>query len=299
MLTPRIEQADSDTICRRGFLLAGTGLLGAALLPGSALAQAEQVGLRTLSYNVLACKGYPETEPNRARLVQARPQMVQRMALELGLYAPDIVTFQESPSEETVAAIAGAMGRHYTYFPGGFPGAVISRFKILESQNCPLVQGPRPRDLFSRHWGRAVLDISGSRLTLYSAHLHPSDAAVRAREVTEALATMAADIAADGPLLFQGDLNHEPEGPEYPRWQAAGLVDAFVAGEGSTSFTIPSTSPRARIDYIWSNAALAARRQACRVLFEGAFRTNPADERSFALSDHLPVMADFAALRRQ
>ncbi len=203
MLTHRSEHADSVTICRRGFLLAGTGLLGTVLLPGTALAQSEPVGLRTLTYNVLACKGYPETEPNRARLRQARPQMIQRMALELGLYAPDIVTFQESPSEETVAAIAVAMGRHYTYFAGGFPGAVISRFKILESQNCPLVQGPRPRDLFTRHWGRAVLEIPGSRLTLYSAHLHPSDAAVRAREVTEALATMAADIAADGPLLFQ------------------------------------------------------------------------------------------------
>ncbi len=40
---------------------------------------------------------------------------------------------------------------------------------------------------------------------------------------------------------------------------------------------------------------LAERLRECRVLYEGAFRTNPDDPRSFALSDHIPVMASFAA----
>ncbi len=43
-----------------------------------------------------------------------------------------------------------------------------------------------------------------------------------------------------------------------------------------------------------SSVKLATRREASRVLFEGPFRTNPADPASFALSDHLPVMATFA-----
>jgi len=192
-----------------------------------------------------------------------------------------------------VRAIATAMGQQSTYFPGGFPGAVITRHPIVESQNCPLIQGTRPPDLFTRHWGRAVLEVGGRRLTLYSAHLHPSNAEVRAREVTAALAVMAKDLAEDAPLLFQGDLNHRPDGPEYARWREAGLVDAFHRTGEAAEFTIPSTTPRDAIDYVWSNAALAARRRAARVLFEGAFRTNPADPRSFALSDHLPVLAEF------
>lgn len=278
---------------RRTFFLTGTALVGTALLPRLSRAQTPWPGLRTITYNILACKGYPETDSNRAALQRARPQMVERMALELALYDPDIVTFQESPTEEKVAAIARAMGRHHTYFPGGFPGAVISRFKIVESQNCPLKQGPRPSDLFTRHWGRAVLEMNGRRLTVYSAHLHPSNAEVRAREVTAALEVMATDLAGDAPVLFQGDLNHRPDGPEYARWKAAGLVDTCEREGGQSDYTIPSTTPRHRIDYIWANSALSRRFSSARVLFEGNFRTNPADERSFALSDHLPVMAEF------
>jgi endonuclease/exonuclease/phosphatase family metal-dependent hydrolase len=278
---------------RRDFLLAGSGVLSAALLPGRITAQATPPRLRTISYNILACKGYPETDVNRDRIRRARPQMVERLAQELALYDPDIVTFQESPSEAQVASVAQAMGRHYTYFPGGFPGAVVSKYPIVESQNCPLVQGPRPQDLFTRHWGRAVLEVATTRLIVYSAHLHPSKPGVREREVTEALKAMAQDLDGEALVLFQGDLNHRPDGPEYARWRAAGLVDAFTRNDGVTTSTIPSTTPNARIDYIWANPSLAARCQSSRVLFEGGFRTNPEDARSFALSDHLPVMADF------
>ena len=278
---------------RRDFFLTGSGALGAALLPRAIRAQAAPLKPRTISYNILACKGYPETDTNRDRLRRARPQMVERLARELALYDPDIVTFQESPAEEKVAAIARIMGRHYTYFAGGFPGAVISKHPIVESQNCPLVKGPRPRDLFTRHWGRAVLEVGGGRLIVYSAHLHPSKPELRAREVTEALKVMERDIGDDVPVLFQGDLNHRPDGPEYGRWKAAGLVDTYSRNNGLATSTIPSTTPRSRIDYIWANPGLASRCQSFRVLFEGGFRTNPEDARSFALSDHLPVMADF------
>jgi len=91
----------------------------------------------------------------------------------------------------------------------------------------------------------------------------------------------------------QGDLNHRPDGPEYGRWREAGLVDAYRRDGETSEFTFPSTTPRQCIDYIWSNAVLARRGSAARVLFEGPFRTNPEDPRSFALSDHLPVLADF------
>jgi endonuclease/exonuclease/phosphatase family metal-dependent hydrolase len=283
---------------RRTFFLASTGLLGSTLLH-SRLGAADTPGatgsgLRTITYNILAAKGYPETETNRELLRRARPQMVQRLAHELALYDPDVITFQESPAEEVVAAIARALGYRHTYFPGGFPGAVLTRFKIVESRNCPLVEGERPPDLFTRHWGRAVLEQNGRRLMVYSAHLHPSNPGVRAREVTAALAVMAADIAGAVPMLFLGDLNHGQDDPEYARWQAAGLVDLVPADGAPRPLTFPSTEPKWCIDFSWANPVLARRRTSARVLFEGAFRTNPVDERSFALSDHLPVLAEFS-----
>ncbi len=53
-------------------------------------------------------------------------------------------------------------------------------------------------------------------------------------------------------------------------------------------------APGIRLDYFWVGGPLGKRLQSARVLNDGAFRTNPADPASFALSDHLPVMAKFA-----
>lgn len=248
---------------------------------------------RTITYNVLACRGYPRTKGNASFLKRAARRMAERFAIELELYDPDVVTFQESPKRELVAAIAKHLGYAHCYFPGGFPGSVLTKHDIVAHENCPLVEGGRPDGLYTRHWGRARLRVHGERITLYSAHLHPSRAATRAREVTGMLAVMKRDLAAGGSFLFQGDLNHEPSGPEYARWQELGWVDTFrVKGKGQP-LTIPSTKPRSRIDYVLAHGPIVERLEECRVLFEGPFRTNRDDPRSFALSDHIPVMATF------
>lgn len=262
-------------------------------------------GLTSISYNILACRGYPETDENRERIVRARETMTTRFALELRLYQPDIVTFQESPDEATVAAIADEMDMHYAYFPGGwpgnddwpggFPGTIMSRFPIVEKENCPLAEGARPDDLFTRHWCRAVLETDSGRLPVFSAHLHPSDAAVREREVTEILKVLQPHLDAGAAFLFQGDLNHAPDGPEYARWNDAGLTDTYAAKGAGVDVSVPSTEPRSRIDYIWAHGAMAGTLAEARILFEGQFRTNPDDPKSFALSDHIPVLARFNA----
>ena len=123
--------------------------------------------------------------------------------------------------------------------------------------------------------------------------MHPSDEDVRAREVTEVLRVMSKDMERGVPLLFQGDLNHRPEGPEYQRWVKAGLTDTFARKGSGSRETFGSDKPEKRIDYIWAHGPLADRVRECRVLREGAFRTNPQDPRSFALSDHMPVTALF------
>lgn len=253
--------------------------------------------LRTITYNVLACRGYPSTDDNQAILRQARKQVPARIALELALYEPDIITFQESPAKSVVADIANRMGMNHTYFHGGFPGAVISRFEIMETTNKPLAPGADPDDvkgLFTRHWGRAVLKTEDGELVVYSAHLFPGDREdIRAKEVTQMLAAMKVDLESDRSTILQGDLNHTPDGPEYQRWVEVGLRDAFAASGAGDGFSIPSTEPRVRIDYVWAHGPLADCLTECRVLFEGAFRTNPRDSKSFALSDHIPVLAVF------
>ena len=287
---------------RREFMATG-GLLAAtvAVAPRSLPAvlrprrpAQDRSGLRTITYNVLACRGYPTTGDNRLRLTAARPQMTARIAHELALYEPHIVSFQESPSEALVADIATRLGMRHAYFPGGFPGAILTAGDIVESRNCPVVEGTDKRGLFTRHWGRGVVRIGGERIVVYTAHLHPGNVETRAREVTAMLAVMKDDLASGQSMILQGDLNYQPDGPEYPRWSEAGLADTFKEKGRGSPYTIPSTTAdRKRIDYVWAHGPIADGVQECRVLFEGAFRTNPADPRSFALSDHLPVIATF------
>ncbi len=296
-----LKPKETRRIDRRQFLAAAGGLpFAGSLWPKTAPAitpSRRAAGLRTITYNVLACHGYPTTDDNRAVIGTARAQVPARMAMELALYEPDIVTFQESPAESIVVDIADRMGMNHTYFPGGYPGTMITRFEITESTNKPLAPSAGVDDaagLFTRHWGRALLKTDDGDLVLYSAHMYPGDRAdIREKEVTQMLAAMSADIESDRPMILQGDLNHTPEGPEYRRWVSAGLRDALVAKGDADGLTFPSTVPNRRIDYIWSNGTLADRLTECRVLFEGAFRTNPDDPKSFALSDHIPVLAVF------
>ncbi|MCC7174302.1 MAG: endonuclease/exonuclease/phosphatase family protein [Bryobacterales bacterium] len=276
----------------------------AAWAASTAGAGGQTAGLTTISYNVLRCVGFPGTGANRERLAAASGQMEARMAQELLLYKPDIVSFCESVAEDSAGRIAGLLGMQSAWFPPGptrrtpeypigFPGAVFTRYRIAESENAPYAGAPPDPALFTRHWGRAVLDAGGERIAFFSAHLHPSDAAVREREVSVILRVMEKEIGSGASVLFQGDLNHVPAGPEYQRWVEAGLTDALARYGGPQQPTFTSVQPGSRLDYIWVAGPLSKRLQSARVLNEGAFRTNPADPASFALSDHLPVLARF------
>jgi len=282
---------------RRAFIQTG-GLLGAALALSKAApaAPAADGGFTTIAYNVLACRGYPYLDTDTPRGARAAAQMPERLAMELALYAPDVVTFQESPDEAVAVRIADALKMNCAWFSGGFPGTIISRFPIRDGVNHSSLDRNKPGELFTRHWCRATLETGQGDIVLFSAHLHPSDRDVRQREVTAILEALKPELAAGRSVLFQGDFNHAPDGPEYGRWLAAGLVDAATHAGTEPEMTIKSDTPTRRIDYVMAGGPLATRIAECRVLFEGAFRTNPDDPTSYALSDHLPVLARFGGV---
>ena len=267
--------------------------------------------LRVISYNILACTGWPADRTLARRAVE-RKQIPRRIALELALYDPHVVTFSESPGEELTKEIAKLLGMQHVRFPSGedWPGTLLSKFEVVESQNAPYAAAAgakREADLFTRHWGRATLKLpSGERLVVHSAHLYPGpDSAIRLREIDVMLAAMRPDLAAGRPMLLMGDLNHRPFPPEYPKWQAAGWVDTFAAvNQGDIKrdasaagnpegLTFSAERPKVRIDYVWAAGPLAKQIKASRPLWVGAFRTNPDDKESFALSDHVPQFAEF------
>ena len=235
-----------------------------------------------------------------------RGQMIERMALELELYDPDVICLEEVPSEATAARLAKRLGMHYAHFKGGWKskgwpegisGAVLSRYPILDAKAHPSLNWTeRPEKLFTRFWGRVVLDTPVGKLAVHGMHgsIYGSDS--RLAEIAEVLPVIKNDVAAGMSVILLGDLNYTPDSPEYAKTAAAGLRDSFGGPSNEPAlWTIPSTKREERIDYIWSAGPISKRLVSAKVLFEGAFRTNPDDANSFALSDHVPVLAVFSA----
>ncbi len=254
-----------------------------------------QQSLRVLTYNIYAGKGWP-SDRARAKQAVAAGQMPQRLAQELALYKPDIINFSESPSEDFTQEVAELLGMNHVRFPSGgsWPGTLLSRFELIDSQNVPL-GAERPKELFTRHWGRATINLpTGEPLIVHSAHLFPvADPTIRLKEISAMLASMKADLDARRPMLLIGDLNHGPDTEEYKRWMDAGWIDVFAKVGKGEGLTFRSDIPEWRIDYVLAAGPIAEQAAKCRPLFEGDFRLHIADQESFALSDHLPVLAVF------
>lgn len=250
--------------------------------------------LNVIAYNVLKCTGWPSEKVKESNLI---PTLI---AQELAKYSPDIINFSESPDESIVKEIAKQLNMNYVWFPSGgnWPGAILTRFKIISSKNVPTISGLRAEDLFTRHWGKATIQLPNREtIIVHSVHLYPHDTPVsrdiRQREISEIIDAIREDRETDRSILVQGDLNHTPEMPEYSQWTNSGLLDTFVEAGKGEGMTIRADIASKRIDYILAQGPIANQIVESRALFEGAFRTNPSDPESIALSDHVPQFAVF------
>ena len=273
--------------------------------------------LRSIAYNVFnGCIGYKgvngrELPPGEnsvlIKVARDMKQIPRRIMLELALYRPNIINFSESANEAVVAEMAKMLNMNYAFFPGAkngrghFPGSILTTCEIIRSENRPFLNKSRnPEELFTRHWGKAKLRLpNGKTVTVHSAHLWPfatekGDTQIRLDEIKEIVASIKHDLAYDSDsVLLQGDLNHTPDTLEHKNLTSAGLVDAFALKGVGDGFTANSMKPSKRIDYICAIGALSKRIKNCAPLFQGNFRMNMEDPKGFALSDHIPVCADF------
>ncbi len=276
------------------------GVVGASFAAGNTNLFADDSKskpLRVIAFNIFKLTGWPH-QRRLAQQAVAKEQMAKRLAMELSLHEPDIINFSESPAEELTKEVAAHLGMNHIRFPSGgnWPGTLLSRFEMVDSQNVPL-DGERPKELFTRHWGQATIKLaSGDPLIVHSAHLYPTaDPTIRLKEIRAMIESMKPDLDAGKSMLLIGDLNHGPGTDEYKLWIDAGWVDTFAkVGEGDGP-TIKADIPKWRIDYVMAVGPIAERVTESRPLFEGAFRLNINDRESFALSDHLPQLAVFDA----
>jgi endonuclease/exonuclease/phosphatase family metal-dependent hydrolase len=267
--------------------------------------------MRSIAYNIFnGCIGYkgingkalPPENSDLVKTARDMGQISQRIMLELALYKPNIINFSEGPSEEVVAKMAKMLDLNYAYFPGGFPGAILTTYEIISSENRPFQNksNNNPKELFTRHWGKAKLRLpNGKPIVVHSAHLWPfkkeeNDTQIRLKEIKELVASIKYDLTNNSDsVLLQGDLNHTPDTQEYKNLNNAGLIDTFTAAGSGDGYTTNSIKPSKRIDFIYAIGALSKQIKECMPLFQGNFRMNNEDPKGFALSDHIPVLADF------
>lgn len=272
----------------------------------------DEKAMRTIAYNIFnGCIGYkgingrelpPGENSDLVKAARDMGQIAKRIMLELALYKPNIINFSEGPKEDVVAEMAKMLNLNYAYFPGGFPGAILTTYKIISSENRPFQNKSHnnPKELFTRHWGKAKLSLPDGRvITVHSAHLWPfkkveNDTRLRLAEIKELIGSIKYDLAnGSDSVLLQGDLNHTPDTEEYKNLKSAGLIDTFVAKGSGDGYTTNSIKPSKRIDFIYAIGNLSGHIKNCMPLFEGSFRMNNEDPKGFALSDHIPVLADF------
>jgi hypothetical protein len=249
----------------------------------------------TITYNARWLKGWGSRMQYKWRAEKIEQQFPERLALEFALYNPDFITLVEAPPEEDVALIANRLGMQYFHYPVGAPCALLSRCRIIKSEDKPGVNGgPCPEALRDRSFARTELETGIGPLVLYSLHTTASNREKRFAEIRAAAEVIRADLKPGRSVLLQGDLNHAPDWPEYDIWVAAGLKDAFEMKCTGVSKTHGTAQPMLRIDYVWLYGPVTGRLVGIRALFEGAFRSNGKDPSAFTFSDHLPVMAQFA-----
>ncbi len=267
----------------------------------------ETHSLRVITYNVhgfgpIARKGVDRSPISR--MVKAG-QLVERFALELELYRPDVIALQEAVPEARVQKLAKRLGMKAVFFPGGWKGkgwprgiagAVLTHLPIVESEDCPGVSATNRTKVFSRFFGRIAVKLGEEEVAIYAAHMLPTwknTTKIRLAEIAVINAAKQRDQTAGRSVIVLGDMNHKPKTDEYRAWLAAGFLDAFAAKGTGPDQSCPSDAPKERIDYVFIHGPLKARLHQCRILHEGAFRLHGSDPSSYALSDHLPVFAVF------
>ena len=131
--------------------------------------------LRVIAYNIFGLHWL--ATPTQAWLSKLSPKARWQSGWRWNWHStiPTSSTSQNRPSEELTKEVAELLGMNHVRFPSGgnWPGTLLSKFEIIESQNAPL-DGERPKELFTRHWGRATIKLpNGDPLIVHSAHLVP------------------------------------------------------------------------------------------------------------------------------
>lgn len=170
--------------------------------------------------------------------------------------------------------------------------AFLSRLRILSTRTRPLTYRDGLDDTNRRAVIAATVHMEETNEMLNVVNVHfswvPEQAFDNVRETAQFLRSLAT-----GPSLLGGDFNTQPDSDILQPLRSGGWTDAWSAlHRDSPGCTFESDQPAIRIDYIWTNAALARLTKSIEIVAAAA-SVGPAGEAARA-SDHCGLLAEFA-----
>lgn len=214
-------------------------LLGAAIPQGVAAQQT--LSLRVLSLNMKEGGSYADYK------AQPYVEFIRQ-------YNPDVVLLQEmdnftsrNGNKDLLTEIAAELGmfpyyaKSFTYQGGGFGVAVLSKYPYFKAGR--VISSPEGAKE-PRACGWVCIQLPGGEtVRVASVHLAVESEDLRVKNMADYNKELLAD--SETPTILAGDFNATPESNTvaYARinWQNLG---------GTTDFTIPSSGPNRRLDYI-------------------------------------------------
>jgi endonuclease/exonuclease/phosphatase family metal-dependent hydrolase len=236
--------------------------------------------VRVMSWNVHSMRGADgRVDPGRIAQVIAAVQPDVVGLQEVGVQLPPGGPADPAQLLAGLAGMCGVFGPTMNH-RGGFPygNAVLARHPIVATRNYDLsVPRREPRGCL-----RADVEIAGTRLHFFAAHLGLSWRERRKQAAQILSADILRDAALAHPLVLVGDFNSLSNRSAVPRWLRRQLVDAGHAARNEAP-TFPARFPLLRLDRCFVDAAF-------RVVSVDVVRTPLAR----CASDHLPLVVELA-----
>ncbi len=228
-------------------------VMGSALwcLSAAAASEAPPIpakGIRVMSYNIHHGEGLDKKVDLERIAGIIKAERADLVALQEVDKGTERTQKRDFPAE--LARLTGMtciFSNNYDYQGGEYGNAILTRFPVKTWTNLHYKM-LRPDE--QRGALQALLEVRGRDLVFINTHIDfrpdPAERLSNAAEIKELLENKYAGL----PAILCGDFNDVPDSRT---WQAfAGMfVDSWkVAGKGE-GFTIPASTPRKRIDFIW------------------------------------------------
>lgn len=238
-----------------------------------------------------------------------RETVLRDMALAIHLADPDVIAFQEIEGDRATKFFLDQYlpDHEYKYFAGAasldwsqnnvvaskFPLGPITSFREVEMYNEVL--GTTENKYNPRLMSVELRPSADDRILLVNLHLKAGrdaeDPVWRGHQIDiihEHLGTMTR-ANPELPIIVLGDMNFEPDMPEYAKLLNSGPVQLIDPFAGTGTVTHSSRTPNRQIDFIFFNDAMGER-----YLPDSASVALPISlDRMGQISDHLPVVATF------